>query len=194
YAGQHFTGGDKVYLANPDLTSPTEIDIGGGHVASAQIDGSQVFVAATTGVYTFGPGDSTGVRLSDVEAERLSISNNYVYYTSAPDTGVPAVQAVPTKGTGNTPITIASGSPLLTLPIGIAADSEFVYIADEGDLSQPSTGQLIRCPIAGCGVGGADAVILTTGAAKGGNPRTIVNDVDAIYWGSRVGQIWKLAK
>lgn len=157
-----------------------------------------IYVATADGIFTTDFVSTVKPKVTSVEAEQLAVYNDTIYFTSAPtnpDGGVnpPAtVQSVPTSG--GTPTVLATGS-FLSVPAGIAVDTNYIYIADEGDLGVQSDGHIYRCPLSGCGEDGGAATVLSTGASSGNNPRTILaGDTDAIYWGNRYGQIWKLAK
>ena len=159
---------------------------------------SEIFAATDDGIYTTNFVGTVKPKVTPIEADQLAIFNDVIYFSSAPvsaDGGVnpPAsVQSIPTSG--GTPTVLASGK-FLSVPAGIAVDLNYLYIADQGDLTEPSDGHVYRCPLAGCGKDGGAATVLSTGASSGNNPRTIVaGDKDAIYWGNRYGQIWKLAK
>jgi hypothetical protein len=152
-----------------------------------------LYVATDDGIFTVDKTGVAGPQLASVEADQMAIYNGNLYFTSAPAGLPPTVQVVPTKG-GTAPTIFASGS-FLHVPAGIAVDTNYVYIADEGDLNVSTDGHIYRCPLSGCGEDGGTATVLSTGASSGNNPRTIVaGDKDFIYWGNRYGQIWKLAK
>ena len=197
YDGYAFTGNDKIYIANPDLTSPTEVPftLSNGEVNSIIIDNGIAYVAAASGVYAFNVTASspTPVHLSTTYADHVAVSGNNVYFTS-PVTGNATVQITSDGVDGGAPRTVASGSDYWKTPLSIATDNDYFYIADEADGTMPNTGKLVRCPLAGCGDNNANAVVLSTGAAQFGNPRAVIVDDDAVYWGDRTGKIWKLAK
>jgi hypothetical protein len=157
---------------------------------------SGFYVGADDGITSY---DETGAfvaRLTSVEADQMALSDNVLYFTSTtlPDGGAaqPTVQSVSTTGG---PVTVVASGSFLFAPAGIAVDTNYMYIADPGDLNTPTDGHIYRCPLTGCGEDGGVATVLSTGASSGNNPRTIVaGDKDFIYWGNRYGQIWKLAK
>ncbi len=161
-------------------------------IAFLTIDSQNIYVAAASGVYVTNETGSPHMQLSTVEAEQLAVFDKVVYFTSAPSSGPVTVRSVPTTG-GATTI-LAQGS-YLTNPEGIAVDANYIYIADVGDKAVATSGAVYRCPLSGCGEDGGAATVLSTGAAAGGNPRTILaSDSNVVFWGTRDGSLWKLAK
>lgn len=67
-------------------------------------------------------------------------------------------------------------------------DGDFIYFND----TRPSTGQIVRCPFAGCGDSGA--IVATLQAA----PNALVVDAKSVYWADvgdgTAGRIMRLAK
>ena len=180
-------------LVNSSLQSSPDV---AAHVNFIVFGTSGFYVGADDGITSYDESGNFVATLTSVEADQMALSDNVIYFTSTslPDGGAaqPTVQAVPTNG--GTPTVLASGN-FLFAPAGVAVDTNFIYIADPGDLSTPTDGHVYRCPLSGCGTNGSSAITLSTGASSGNNPRTIVaSDKDAIYWGNRYGQIWKLAK
>jgi hypothetical protein len=153
------------------------------------VDGTDVFYGTTDGVFACNPtcGTSPITQGGALDAEQMVVDANNIYFASTPFNGAPTVQSV-SRG-GGLPKLIASD---VTLPVGIAIDANYVYFADVGDTATPTTGKVVRCPLAGCTQ--QTETVLSTGAAAGDNPRAIVVDNAAIYWGTRGGHIWRLAK
>jgi hypothetical protein len=133
-------------------------------------------------------GCTTPIQLSAVEPNELYVVNDTVYFTSAPDEPSDkdgTVRSV--KIDGSNPLTLASG---LVVPLGVVADSSYVYFSDAGDIDNGGAGKLLRCPLTGCGTNNALAVDY----GQLGNPQGLVDDGNAIYWGDYNGKIYKLAK
>jgi hypothetical protein len=133
-------------------------------------------------------GCATPIQLSAVEPNELYVANDTVYFTSAPDQPSDkdgTVRSV--KIDGSNPLTLASG---LVVPLGIIADANYVYFSDTGDIDNGGQGQLLRCPLTGCGTNNSLAVDF----GQGGNPQGLVDDGEVIYWGDYNGKIYKLAK
>lgn len=158
-----------------------------------KIDGAKVYIASPSGVFTCpitGCGGNA-TTLNTLDAQELAVANGKVYFTSSPFSGTPTVQSLDST---TAPASLTQIASVVTNPLSIAADAEFIYFTDVGDTTDATTGKVVRCPVAGCGASDVNAVTISTGLAKGGNPRGFVNDATAIYWGSRTGKIWKLAK
>ncbi len=196
YDGAHHGATDYVFMSDPalDSASATMVDIGVvsdvDYMGQAVIDTGVAYVSSTKGIFAMNPGDSTATPLLTSEADRIATTGNYVYFVSEL-TSNPTIGAVSKLGIdAGAPLVLGGGTPFLQFPSSIAVDSAFLYVCDEGDFNDSSSGKLIRCPIAGCGTNNADAVILSAGS----NPRVVFDDVDAIYWGERGGKIWRLAK
>ena len=176
----------------PAMTESTLASIGAHVNYLALGNANDVYIGADTGIFKTDTTGSTILQLTTFEADQLALFNGNVYVTSAPTWLPPTVQSVPI---GGGPTTILAQGSFLHVPAGIAVDTNFIYVADSGDISQRGDGQVFKCPLSGCGDNGALAVVLSTGAAAAQNPRTIVaGDPKAIFWGNRYGQIWKLAK
>lgn len=163
----------------------------------AELGTSRLLIATSNGLVV---GDITGGSSSTlaagIEIDYMAELNGVVYFTSAPETGNPLVGSISVAGSGSAAVTQIAVPPFVQKPWNIAVDSTWVYVADVGQSGTRTSGQVFKCPIAtGCGTNGEHAVILSTGASAGKNPRAIVaDDPDAVYWGNRFGQIWKIAK
>jgi hypothetical protein len=183
----------RIYFPTGNTTT-TLVNVGGASTVNfVIIDGSTVYIAASDGIYTTDETGNAGPKLATVDAEQMVVSNGVVYFISLPSAGAASIQSVPTAG-GAAPKILASGTYLDT-PTALAIDDNYLYIADEGDLNVQTDGHIYRCPISGCPSDGGTPTILSTGASDGNNARALVaSDKDALYWGNRYGQIWKLAK
>jgi hypothetical protein len=153
------------------------------------IDGTDVFYGTSDGVFACNPtcGGTAITQGQALDAEQMAVDTNNVYFASTPYGGSPTVQSVP-RG-GGLPKLIASD---VTVPVGVALDANYVYFTDVGDTANAATGKVVRCPLSGCTA--QTETVLSTGAAAGDNPRPVVVDTTAIYWGTRGGHIWRLAK
>ncbi len=183
----------RVYFPTGNTTT-TLVNVGAAATVNfVVIDGPTIYIATSSGIYTTDQTGTAGPKLATVDAEQMVVSNGVVYFISLPSAGAASVQSVPAAG-GTAPTILATGTYLNT-PTGLAIDSSYIYIADEGDLNVQTDGHIYRCPISGCPSDGGTPTILSTGASDGNNARAIVaSDKDALYWGNRYGQIWKLAK
>ena len=199
--GDKFTptdGGDAVFTVRKTtltLTPSTVLMTFPSEVFWLKIFDGVVYVGVSAflapgGVYACpltGCGDNP-THLSELEAEEIYVVNNTVYFTNAsgsPDDNIGEVHSVGIDG--NNPLTLATK---LSNPLGIIADSTFVYFSDTGDIDNGGAGKLLRCPLTGCGTNNA----LGVDYGQGGNPQGLVDDGIAIYWGDYAGKIWKLAK
>lgn len=174
--------------ANLDFTSPTTIATPAFEVNGIAIDGTDLFYGTMEGVFECNPTCGTSALNQGVtDAELLALDANNVYFSSTFG-GPAAVLSMPR--TGGVPKTIASD---VTLPNGVAVDANYVYFADIGDTANSTTGKVARCPLTGCTLQQTETV-LSVGAAAGDNPREVVLDATHVYWGTRGGRIWRVAK
>jgi len=177
----------NVYKANLDFTGTTSIATPDSEVNGIVVDGSNLFFGTFDGVFACTPTCATNAITQGVsDAELLAVDANNVYYSST-QSGNPAVLYVPK--TGGVPSIIATD---VMLPNGVAVDDNYVYFADIGDTANSTTGKVARCPKTGCSLG--TETTLSVGAAAGDNPREVVLDSQYVYWGTRGGKIWRVAK
>lgn len=171
-----------------DMTGRASFTTPASEINGLAVDGTDLFYASQDGVFHCAATcNATAITQGQtLDAELLALDANNVYFTSTPFNGVATVQSVARAGG---PPKLISSKP--ALPFGVATDGTNVYFTDIGDTSNPATGAVYMCPVAGC----ANAEVpISTGAAAGDNPRPVVVDTNAIYWGTRGGSIWRLAK
>ena len=170
------------------LGSPVTFATPASEINGVVADTNNVFYATGDGVFSCSTTcNATAITQgAGVDAELLALDSNNVYFTSTPFMGTPTVQSV---ARGGGPPKLISSKP--AVPFGVATDGVNIYFTDVGDTTMPTTGAVYVCPVGGCS--GAE-VLLSTGAAAGDNPRPIISDTNAIYWGTRGGAIWRLAK
>ncbi len=171
-----------------DMTGQSTFATPQSEINGLAIDNTDVFFATGDGVFHCGTtcGASSIIQGQSLDAELMTLDANNVYFTSTPFNGQATIQSVPRAGG---PPKLISSKPML--PFGVATDATNIYFTDVGDTSNSTTGAVYVCPVGGC----ANAEVqLSNGAAAGDNPRAIVNDTNAIYWGTRGGTIWRLAK
>lgn len=183
---------DKYALQKAPLdfsTIGTAVATPASEIHGLVVDGTDVFYATSDGVFGCTPscGASAITQGQAIDAELLATDTKNVYFSSTPYLGAPAVLSVPR--TGGPPATIATD---VTVPNGVATDGAFVYFADIGDTSNAADGKVVRCPVTGCTA--QTETVLSTGAATGDNPRAVIVTSNAVYWGTRGGHIWRLAK
>lgn len=180
----------KVMKAALDMTGATAIGTPASEVNGLALDGADLYYATEDGVFhctSTACNDATSiVQGQSLDAELMTLDSSNVYFTSTPFQGTATIQSIPRAGG---PPKLISQKP--ALPFGVATDGTNIYFTDVGDTSNTSSGAVYMCPVAGCN--GAE-VVLSNGPAAGNNPRPIVNDTNAIYWGTRSGTIWRLAK
>lgn len=182
--------GDNYTLqkAAPNLSGRAALTVPSSEVNGLAMDGADVYYASADGVFHCGTTCDTAALTQgqSLDAEQLALDTTTVYFTSTPFSGTATVQSVPRAGG---PPKLISGKP--AIPFAVATDGTNVYFTDVGDITMPSTGAVYVCPVAGC----ANAEVqLSNGPSAGDNPRPIVSDTNAIYWGTRGGSIWRLAK
>ncbi|HSQ65487.1 MAG TPA: hypothetical protein VLM85_19845 [Polyangiaceae bacterium] len=178
-----------IQKANLDMTGRSTLGTSTSEVNGLALDGSDLYYGTADGVFHCTSSACTATALTQgqtLDAELLAVDANNVYFSSTPYGGTQTVQSVARAGG---PPKLISNKP--QNPLGIATDGTDVYFTDVGDTQTPSTGAVYRCPVAGCN--GAEET-LSTGAAAGDNPRPVLVDANAIYWGTRGGKIWRLAK
>jgi len=178
-----------VQYANLDMSNRQTLVTATNEVNGVLVDSSDVFYATADGVFHCNGTTCGGTAITQgaaIDAELLALDATNVYFTSLPFNGTPTVQSV-VRG-GGLPKLI-SDKPVV--PFGIATDGTYVYFTDIGDNQNPATGAVYRCPVAGCN---GKEETLSVGAAAADNPRPIVVDATSIYWGTRGGKIWRLAK
>lgn len=190
FGSRDFNDVYTVQVANLDMSNRSTLVTPTNEVNGLTVSGSDVFYATSSGVYHCANTtcDSNPITQGQaIDAELLAVDNNTVYFTSTPFQATPTVQSV-SRG-GGLPKLI-SGKPFY--PFAVATDGTNVYFTDVGDLVNNTTaGGVYRCPIAGCN---GQEELLSVGAAAGDNPRPIVVDSTFVYWGTRGGKIWRLAK
>ncbi|CAN5325869.1 hypothetical protein BH09MYX1_BH09MYX1_41370 [soil metagenome] len=175
---------------NMDLSSPVLMGEAGSSANWMTLTPSEIIWGDDDGIYHCAKGGCGGPpqKLASpwsLSADQIAIVGNTVYFTSNPFNGVATVQSVAIGG--GLPQTLAKD---LDVPFGIAADATYFYVAEIQDISNPSTGRIFRCPVAGCGINNQNLEVLFTGE----NPRAVLSDTNAIYFGTREGNIYRLAK
>ena len=179
-----------VQSANLDLTNKKVIATPANEVNGMIFDNGALFYATSDGVFHCTPTTCDAAAITQgqtIDAELLATDANNVYFTSTPFNDVPTIQSV-ARG-GGLPKLITN-KPFL--PFGVATDGTNVYFTDIGDLTNNTTaGGVYRCPVAGCN---GNEELLSNGPAAGDNPRAVVVDAQYVYWGTRGGKIWRLAK
>lgn len=179
-----------VQSANLDMTGRQTLATATNEVNGVLFDNGALFYATADGVFHCTPTTCDTAAITQgqtIDAELLATDTNNVYFTSTPFNGVPTIQSV-ARG-GGLPKLITN-KPFL--PFGVATDGVNVYFTDIGDIVNNTTaGGVYRCPVAGCN---GNEELLSTGPAAGDNPRAIVVDNQFVYWGTRGGKIWRLAK
>jgi hypothetical protein len=151
------------------------------------VDGTDVYVsvsAASGNVYfcslTTGCGASD-VALSALAYPRGLFSDGTNLWSTAPSAGTNtgAVYKCPVGTNCGTPTPIAAGQGI---PMGIVADATHVYWMNSG------SGQIMRCPVAGCG-GNPTAYV----SGLSGTLYPLAQDANAVYWLDSAG-LRKVAK
>jgi len=178
-----------VQMANLDMSNRQTIASPASEVLGILFDGGDLFYATTDGVFHCKGTTCDTAAITQgqaIDAELLAADSANVYFTSLPSADVPTVQSV--ARAGGLPKLI-SNKPML--PFAVATDGTNVYFTDIGDINVSTTGAVYRCPVTGCN---GNEELLSNGAAAGDNPRPIVVDAQFVYWGTRGGKIWRLAK
>jgi hypothetical protein len=124
--------------------------------------------------------NNVGDRLTstNIEAYNMAQTTSDIYFVSDA-----SIERVSKSGGGDAQI-----KANLNVPFGIAVDNAYVYFTEIGNTQNPMDGKVYRCPLSGCTP--QTEIVLATGD----NPRPIVTDSKAIYWGTRTGKIFRLAK
>lgn len=183
---------DKYFIRkrNMDLSNPITVGETGTDANWITLTSGEVIWGDSDGLYHCAKGGCSGApqKLAspwDKSVEAIAIAGNTLFFTSNPYADVATLQSVSIGG--GLPVQLTKD---LQVPLGVAADSTYVYVAEIGDTSNPSTGRVFRCPHAGCGTNDTNLEVLFSGE----NPRTVVSDANALYFGTREGNIYRLAK
>jgi len=179
-----FTTHYELQRAALDYSSPMMLATLADDVAGVVVSGNDLFYSdGSKGIYrctkTMCMGN-IGLHLNavDIPAFGLAVNQTDVFFV-----GSASIERVSKSGGGDAQI-----KNMLNVPFGIAVDSGYVYFTDIGNTQNPADGKVVRCPLTGCTP--QTEVTLATGD----NPRPIVTDNVAIYWGARTGKIFRLAK
>jgi hypothetical protein len=203
--------GDTIYFGDADtsavLRCPTTGCVGAPEVmATGQfqpdrlaVDADYVYwlqggpASAIRRVAKSSPGSTpeTLVQVSDLYPHSLALHGGYVYFTSTIE-GVLRRCAV--VGCNNEPEQV---SPVGLAPLALIMDDAHIYWL--AWTSTSGLGDVLRCPVAGCG--GADPDVLATAQPISGDDQAIAVDATYVYWanvsnpsGANNGAVMRIAK
>lgn len=167
-------------------SAPTPIASGLSSPFGIAVDGTNVYAGGST-VFQIPLGGGTPTTLATGQFARgIAVSQTDVYWANHTTGSSGLIARCAIGGCGKNPTVLivqSSGEPS-----DVALDAQNVYWTND------KTGEIMRCPLAGCG---ATTVPLVTGQDS---PQRIVVDSKAIYWvnagtvGTTSGAVMKLAK